>query len=520
MMAPVGVWDADAVVVGAGGGGLMAAAVLANAGMRVVVLDRHSVVGGNMSSFCHKGYEFDVGVHYLGACGPGGMLRELLDPLGVKPNFLPMDSDGYDTILIGEQEFRIPAGLERYRERLHARFPAERAGVDAYLRTMATLSDSLLGLRLRPSAAELVRLPRTVWPLLRRGRSSLQALFDRLELSPMLRAVVAGTSGDYGLPPSRASVTMHAAVTMHYMDGAWYPEGGGQVISEALADIVRKNGGDVLLQTPVSGITVSRGRATGVRTRSPQRRGAPAEVRAPIVVSNADLKRTFAELLPEGTLPDRVSRRVAAMTMAPPLFSLFLVLDRDLAAEGFRNTNTWLHPNADIEGSFTALNGHLPERPLVYVSPGSLKDPANQRMCRPGQSNLQLLTFVPGDHSFWGLTDGMNRYRHNDTYQRRKRQIRDAVLRETDRLIPGIRDSIVFEEAATPITHSRFTWSSGGTGYGLAATPEQYLLRRPMPTTPVKGCYVVGASTVFGMGVAGVLAGGRQTADLILARHG
>lgn len=84
--------------------------------------------------------------------------------------------------------------------------------------------------------------------------------------------------------------------------------------------------------------------------------------------------------------------------MAPPLFGLLLVLDRDLATEGFRNTNTWLHPNADIEGSYAAMNGHMPERPSVFVSPGSLNDPNNPRLCRPGQSNLQLLTCVPGDH--------------------------------------------------------------------------------------------------------------------------
>lgn len=195
----------------------------------------------------------------------------------------------------------MPVGLEHYRARLHARFPAERASIDAYLHIMAAINDSLLCLR--PSAAELAGLPRTLWPLLRSGRSSLQALFGRLELSPMLRAILGGISGDYALPAARASVTMHAAVTMHSIEGAWYPEDGSRVISEELADIVHKNGGDVLVQTPVTGITVSRGRATGVRTRSPQRRGAPAEIRAPIVVSNADLKRTFAELLPTGTVP-------------------------------------------------------------------------------------------------------------------------------------------------------------------------------------------------------------------------
>jgi all-trans-retinol 13,14-reductase len=75
---PFTLLEPDVVVVGAGLGGLTTAAYLAAAGRRVVVVDRHYVAGGNATVFTHDGYEFDVGVHYLGDCEPGGLIQSVL----------------------------------------------------------------------------------------------------------------------------------------------------------------------------------------------------------------------------------------------------------------------------------------------------------------------------------------------------------------------------------------------------------------------------------------------------------
>ena len=99
--------DADVIVIGAGPGGLACAAYLSALGKHVVVVDRHTVPGGNMSCFTHRDpatgeeYEFDVGLHYLGDCGPRGSIPSVLDPLGVRPDYLPMDASGYDTLPFG-----------------------------------------------------------------------------------------------------------------------------------------------------------------------------------------------------------------------------------------------------------------------------------------------------------------------------------------------------------------------------------------------------------------------------------
>ncbi len=137
--------------------------------------------------------------------------------------------------------------------------------------------------------------------MLRLMTATLGDVFDRIGASPRLRTVLAAINGTYGLPPSRASFFVHAGVFLHYANGAWYPRGGGQPIADALARVVRDNGGEVLLRTQVEEILVADGEVRGVRVRRPavdRRRGWPTRSRPRPVVSDADLKRTFLELLP------------------------------------------------------------------------------------------------------------------------------------------------------------------------------------------------------------------------------
>lgn len=508
--------DADVVVVGAGLGGLVAAAYLAVSGKRVIVVDRHSVAGGNASVFTHHDYEFDVGVHYLGDVGPDGPFAQVLGPLGIDVTWRPLDPDGFETYhfgggrFSGEQVFRVPAGADAFRTRLHEAFPAEKVAVDAYVDVLTGLRESLAG----RGRAEL---------MLEHADTTLGAWFDRHGLSTRLRAVLAAQNGTYALPPSRVSLLLHAGLAGHYLDGGFYPEGGGQVFAAALVEVIRAHRGEVILRTPVEQIVVERGAVRGVRLRPPlpeRRRGVPEVINAPVVVSNADLKRTVLELVGEEHWPAETVARTRGYEMTLPLFVVYLVLDRDLRAEGHPNTNVWMFPDDDFDRAYgELLSGRVPTDPFAYLTFASLKDPGNERLCRPGQTNLQAMTLVPGDHAFWGVHGGPaagERYRRNDVYRARKAEIADRVVAAGERALPGLRDAIVYQEEATPITHERFVRSSGGTSYGIAATPEQFLFHRPAAPTEIPGLFLCGASTIRGHGIAGVMVGGLWAAAAAL----
>ncbi|MER6799909.1 phytoene desaturase family protein, partial [Amycolatopsis mediterranei] len=111
----------DAIVVGSGIGGLVCAGYLVASGMRVLVLEQHDVAGGNSHVFRRRrAYQFDVGVHYLGDCGPDGLLPRVLSGLGLadRVRFHPMDPDGFDRIVLPSVTVDVPTGWDRYADRL------------------------------------------------------------------------------------------------------------------------------------------------------------------------------------------------------------------------------------------------------------------------------------------------------------------------------------------------------------------------------------------------------------------
>lgn len=102
----------DAVVIGSGIGGLTAAAYLAAAGKRTLVLEAADRLGGCTHVFRRKQFEFEVGVHYLGDCGPSGVIPTILRGVGLEDriDFLPMDSEGFDTIVAPGVSVQVPKG--------------------------------------------------------------------------------------------------------------------------------------------------------------------------------------------------------------------------------------------------------------------------------------------------------------------------------------------------------------------------------------------------------------------------
>ena len=282
----------DAIVVGSGPGGLTTAACLASAGKRVLVLERHDVAGGNTQVFRrhHKSadgqhddwFEFDVGVHYIGECQPGGLFPTIFNALGIgdRLHFRPLDPDGFDTLRFPDFTFRVPAGWDDYQQRLVEQFPAEKAGIErcmTTLRTVAEESRNVFGGE-RPTF--------DLW-----ARRPLSELFAESELSAKAQATIDHWSGLYAGGPQQTAVAMHAGIIHHYMSGAFYPEGGGQMIAARLIQVIEALGGEVRTLAPVDRVIVEGGRAVGVRLED------GAELRAPIVVSNADHRRTIEHLV-------------------------------------------------------------------------------------------------------------------------------------------------------------------------------------------------------------------------------
>ena len=152
----------DAVVVGAGLGGLTTAAYLATNGLRTVVLEQGKVAGGCSQVFRRRGrYEFDVGVHYIGDCHLGGTMWTVLRGLGLEAtiDFAEMDPDGFSTLMFPGLNFRVPRGWDNYLARLLDTFPGEERGIRRCVGVLRRVARELGG-DVPVTARQIVGFPR------------------------------------------------------------------------------------------------------------------------------------------------------------------------------------------------------------------------------------------------------------------------------------------------------------------------------------------------------------------------
>jgi len=514
----------DVAIVGAGLGGLGAAANLAQRGHSVALFDSHYLAGGCATMFARgskaERFVFDVGFHYVGDAGPGGSFERQLKPLGIDLEFLPMDPDGFDVLLYPGIEFRTPVGLDNYRARLVEHFPEERRAIDKYLRLL-TQVDQLIT---RMSKAGFKMSVGLVMQILRHApiaalhaNATIGSYLNRITKNPLLKAVMLGPHGDYALGPKRASLMLHCALMLHYLKGAYYLKGGGQEISDQLANKVEEFGGTVHLQCPVEAILTEDGRAVGVRAEP--RGGEPVEVRARAVISGADIGKTFGELVPAEDVPAAYRQKVANFEWPPGLFVTTLAAKDDISARGFGRCNYWQSDTTDLDALYGDLGkGGRPNVQAAYITSATRKDPVSGHHAPAGVETLEVMTMVPSEPEIWGVSPEELQeegYRKKPEYLERKQRVEDDLVHRLETLFPGVGQHIVFRESSTPLSHNRYTRSTAGGGYGIACTPEQFGVNRPGPRSEVPGLYLAGASTISGHGILGSLSSGKVAAKVV-----
>ncbi len=389
--------DFDAIVIGSGIGGLASAALMARrANKRVLVLERHYTPGGFTHVFRRPGYEWDVGVHYIGQMAPGQTMRAIFDEITEGRLQWKAMPEVYDRILIGDRSYDFVSGAQRFLERMCEYFPRERTAIAGYITEVqkaARASQLYFAEKAIPSA-----LARAAGSLLRRrflkyADATTAETLARLTTNQELIAVLTGTWGDYGLPPGQSSFGNHAIVVNHYLEGAHYPVGGAAQIAATIAPTIERAGGRIVVSGEVDAILVdARNRATGVRMADGR------ELRAPLILSDAGAWNTYAKLLPPET-PGR-AEALAEIESVPESVGhlcLYVGLRRAAGEAEFGDTNLWIHPTNDHDANVARFLRD-PEGPFpgLFISFPSAKDP-EFALRYPGRATIEVVTLAPYD---------------------------------------------------------------------------------------------------------------------------
>jgi phytoene dehydrogenase-like protein len=282
---------------------------------------------------------------------------------------------------------------------------------------------------------------------------------------PVLRGVLAGQSGDHGLPPSRVSAFMHASITYHYLEGGYYPLGGSFAIPRAFVRELKRAGGEIRLQCRVKRILVEGKKILGVELDSGE------EIRAGVVISNADPEVTFGQLIGREKLSARLKRKVNSAKYSTSCVSLFFATDMDLRrAAGLDSGNYWFYDHADVDRIYTdgltdaVLRDETP--PGLFLTVTTLKDPSKMHS---GQHTCESFAFV-GYEAFEKWAHSKYGARPAD-YEAMKEDLAWRMVRGLEKHVPGLSKHIVFSSLGTPLTNEHFLNATRGNLYGIAKSP-------------------------------------------------
>ena len=462
----------DVVIVGAGIGGLICAALLARERLRVLLVEQHYMAGGYCSTFRRAGYTFDAATHFYPLLGNKTTITgRLLADLGVRTEWIKMDPVDHFHLPDGST-FHVPADFDAYRAALDAMFPHESPAIAAFF---AEVRDAYLkGLLFYFRGQHTADFDRY------RSLTVQQAL-DRHFRDPKLKLVLSADCGHWGSPPARVSFAFDSMLRLSYFLGNYYPRGGSQVFADHLAARAEELGCALLMQSMVRRILVENGTACGVEietgTRASRRL---VQVRAGVVVSNADLLQTVERLVgPEHVDPAYVSG-IRAMRATLPCF---------LTHIGLRNIDSSVLREA--QGYYwSSWNGNEVATDAFKVFVPTLFEP---RMAPPGGqiAIMQKLTDVDYD----AVTD----------WAGHKREVEDDLMARLERAIPGISENVVTKLSASALTSYRFTLNYRGAMLGWEMAPDQLGVYRPAPEGPIKNLYLVGHWIQPGGGITPVI---------------
>lgn len=484
-----------AVIVGAGPGGLAAAMLLAKSGVGVTVVDKRSEVGGRTSTLERDGFKFDIGPTFF--LYPR-VLREIFSAVGydldcevpmtrLDPQYRLVFGAGGELLAtpdVEKMEKAIAAISPEDARRFHQFITHNRNKLEKFLPFLQSPFESWRDL-MKPELMKLL-------PLLAPWKS----LDDDLQVhfkDERIRLGFSFQSKYLGMSPFRCPSLFSILSFLEYEHGVFHPTGGCGAVTKVMARIAGELGVEILLDEAVEQVTMSGGKATGVRT-------AQRQLEADAIIINADFAGAMSKLVPDRARRKWTDKRLASKKYSCSTFMMYLgiqgVYDQ-VAHHTIYLAKDYKQNLRDIEERHV-----LSENPSFYVQNASVTD---KTLAPPGDSTLYVL--LPVSHDIGSID-----------WQSETGRYRSLAIEQMEKIgIKGLEQRIITEKIVTPAGWAgEFNLYRGAT-FSMAHSLDQMLHLRPHNRfEDVAGMYLVGGGTHPGSGLPVIFESARITSRLLL----
>jgi C-3',4' desaturase CrtD len=476
------------IVIGAGIGGLTAAALLAHKGYQVLIVDQALVPGGCASTFKRHGFTFDVGATQVAGLEPGGIHHRIFQELNIEvPSATPCDP-ACAVFLPGETTpVNVWRDPQKWQQERQQQFP----GSEPFWQLLATLFRASWEFQGR----DPILPPGNLWDLLQLIKAVTPSTFitapftfmtvgDALRLYGLDHDIRLRTFLDlqlklYSQVSAQETALLYAATALNISQlpqGLYHLHGSMQVLSDRLVTSLEKNGGQLLMRHTVEGINVDDGKAKGVTIRN-QRTGQKFTETADHVIANVTVQNLM-ELLGE-KVPPGYKTRIERLPPASGAFVVYLGVEQSAIPKDCPPHLQFMYD----------INGPVGENNSLFVSvshEGDGRAPA-------GKATIIASSFV--DFAPWW---------NSDNYQQLKAKFTQEAISRLAEYFYLNPETIILVESATPKTFADYTARHKGIVGGIGQRISTFGPFAFANRTPIRNLWLVGDSTHPGEGTAGV----------------
>ncbi len=488
----------NVIVIGAGIGGLSCAALLAHGGYEVTVLEKNSYIGGACSSYEKQGYILDRSVH-LFSLGLNGPFGRILNRLGLKNLEFIKEINKRTAMKIYKTEgyYPIDFNVNSMINAMKPKTKEQRLDKDTGNALMKRLK------RIGVTTETFKALAKVMTSILTMRKKNLKQIYeDRLTVTqyinqfsedPFIHGLFAFLlAGMFAISPKQASAGefIHCFKTeMTTQEGYQYPLGGGaQAIPDALAEGIRKFGGEIHINSRVNSIVIKNDKVQGVMVNN-------EIIKAPIVVSNLDIKMTVLSLVGRDYFDKNYLAKIESLKPSLSSMTFKLALKEPLVKD-YGCINLY-HPTLDDwKGKYG------PGAPKSNGFFGPIPSNIDPTLAPKGGQVTIFGTVVPAKVTNW------------DKWQ-------EVYFADLQEFFPELKKKLNFMDVSLPKDFVKATGKPLGPVEGLALTPDQTGKNKPSSVLPIEGLFVVGDTTgtdAHGIGTQLAADSGIKCADMILGK--
>jgi len=484
----------DIIIIGAGLGGLTAGAKLAKEGRKVLVIEQHDRPGGCATTFRRKDYIIEVGLHEMDGLDGRDMKTRIFRDLGVFDHVTFLKVPEFYRFVNERYDFVMPHDPAEAKTRLKEQFPGEEKGIDAFFHQLL-------------NARQIIKESG--------GKdSNLGAFLDSIIRNEDLKLILLGNLGYFHDDPYTLSLMYYSVAQGSYFSGGGnYIKEGSQKLSDYFSDFIKKNGGEVILNSLVTEIIVIEGKAVGVKYLEKAggkyivESGIISEAKVAygnLIIANASIPAVANELLPEAD-GLKLAKAVGSKKIGASLLTVYFGFKTSLKQMGNKFYSTFIFdPSVKTQADIIKNNqGPFEQRSFTFVDYSQV----DSGLAPEGKS-VGAVCCTDYTSEWESLT--------KDEYRKKKEKVARIFIEKLNKLIPGFEDAIDYYEAGTSKTVQRYTMNPQGAVYGFAQLPGGNAAE---DLKVIDNLYFASAWDKFGGGFSGVIYSGYMCAMEILRRR-